>query len=376
MSARDAAGYGQPGEPVLFAGRPSPLFILIQSLPGVLLTAIFVLVLDVGLTASGAPVAAFWVFWSGVGVVVVRVLWAWAEWLSRRYVLTRERVIAVAGVVRRSAADIPLRHARQTAITQSVPERILGLGTLTVATAAAGGFMLSWLAMARPRDVLARVREAMEAAQSDSPRRRADPPNPVPVVGLTGGVGSGKSEVARILGEHGFVVIDSDRVAKQALDRPAVRDQLVRWWGGAVVNPDGSVDRSAVAAIVFADPEQRRRLEGLIHPIVKESRRGVVAKAAAEGKAGVVIDAPLLFEAGSETECDAVVFVEAPEAARLHRVRESRGWDETELRRRENAQIPLEEKRRRSDLTIVNDAGRDDLRRRVEQVLPRLRRPR
>lgn len=367
-----AAGYAPANEPPLLACRPSAWFIIITSGSAVVLIILFMLIVHVALVAAGAAAAAFWVFWTGIVVALLRLLWGVLEWLSRRYVLTGERLIGVAGVVRRSGVDVPLRHVRQLAVTQSVPERLLGLGTLTVATAGAGGFMLSWLMLRRPREMLAIVRGAVEKSQQDGgPSRRTR--NPIPVIGLVGGVGSGKSEVARILAERGFVVIDADRLAKQALERPDVKQRLVGWWGGAVLNPDGTVDRSAIAAIIFADPEQRRRLEALTHPIVKESRRDYAARAAAERRPGAVLDAPLLIEAGSDADCDLVVFVDAPELARLHRVKESRGWDEHELRRREKAQLPLEEKRRRADLVIVNDAGRDELERRVEQVLPRLR---
>lgn len=176
---------------------------------------------------------------------------------------------------------------------------------------------------------------------------------PPPVIGIAGGIGSGKSTVARAFEQLGCLVLDSDAEAKRALERTEVRDELVRWWGPGVLDADGGIDRRRVAQIVFADAAERRRLEGLIHPLVKKTRREAIAMAT--GRPGVVIDAPLLFEAGLEGECDEVVFVEASRAVRLARVLRSRGWDEAEFDRREAAQMPLDEKRRRCRFVIENE---------------------
>lgn len=189
------------------------------------------------------------------------------------------------------------------------------------------------------------------------------------VIGLAGGIGSGKSQVARMLADLGCVVIDSDAAARAALEHDDVRDTLRQWWGDRVFDPSGRVDRGAVASIVFSDPEERRRLEALIHPLVKASRSEVIARAQAVGVPAVVIDAPLLFEAGVNRECDAVIFVEAPEPLRLERVRAARGWDDTELRRRESAQIPISRKREMSDHVINNTGDLASLREQVKAVL-------
>jgi dephospho-CoA kinase len=192
-------------------------------------------------------------------------------------------------------------------------------------------------------------------------------PRPI-VIGLAGGIGSGKSLVAAILAELGCIVIDLDREARAALDRPDVREELQRWWGPGVFGPDGRVDRSRVAAIVFKDEGERRRLEGLIHPLVKATRGEMVGRAADAGAPAVVVDAPLLFEAGVDKECDVVVFVDAPLGARLERVRATRGWGPEELQRRESVQWGLDVKRRLADHVVVNDTGPDDLRARVAAV--------
>ena len=158
-----------------------------------------------------------------------------------------------------------------------------------------------------------------------------------PTIGLVGGIGSGKSAVAAAWREAGCCVCDSDQLGRQALEDPVVRETLVGWWGAGIIGADGHVDRGAIAAIVFGDPAERRRLESLTHPWIERTRRAAFAAAPASTPA-FVIDAPLLLEVGLDRECDAIVFVDAPRVERLRRVRERRGWDEGELERRENAQ--------------------------------------
>lgn len=193
------------------------------------------------------------------------------------------------------------------------------------------------------------------------------------MIGLAGGVGAGKSAVAAAFAALGCVVSDSDRDAGGALETPGVRAELVRWWGDRVLTADGGIDRRVVAAIVFADPSQRARLEALIHPMVHRARAERVRSATIDGVRAVIVDAPLLFEAGVDDECDAVVFVDASRETRLARVR-SRGWDEGELERRESAQWPLERKRAASDYVIANESDRRHLESEAARVLEDLAR--
>ena len=201
-----------------------------------------------------------------------------------------------------------------------------------------------------------------------------------PIIGITGGIGGGKSHVARLFGELGCLVIDSDAQVREAYRDPTVIETLRQWWGGEAVNPDGTVNRSAIAARVFADPTERRRLEGLLHPLVHDARARRMATAASDAQVvGFVWDTPLLLEAGLGEQCDAVVFVDAPFERRLARVRATRGWDEAELRRREKSQMPLDTKRRLSDHLVTNTAdagvevsGWNDLREQVRRVLSQI----
>src|SRR4051812_4808876 len=192
----------------------------------------------------------------------------------------------------------------------------------------------------------------------------------VPIIGIAGGIGSGKSFVARLFGELGGLVIDSDAQVRAAYERPDVKGVLREWWGGEAFDAAGNVDRRAIARRVFADPAERARLEGLLHPLVRQMRdeqmrAAVEVVAAPRGRpppVAFVWDTPLLFESGLHAECDALVFVEAPPKIRLVRVR-GRGWDAAELARRENLQWGLDKKREISDYHLTNTAEADDVRR-------------
>ena len=182
----------------------------------------------------------------------------------------------------------------------------------------------------------------------------------IPIIGIAGGVGSGKSHVARLFGELGCLVIDSDAQAAEAYARPEVLAAIRQWWGDAAFAPDGRVDRRAIARRVFASAEERRRLEQLIHPVVAALRDERMARAARlvppARPVAIVWDTPLLFEAGLAGRCDAVVFVDTPLEVRARRVRQTRGWDEGELTRRENSQWPLDRKRALSHHVMTNAA--------------------
>ena len=204
-----------------------------------------------------------------------------------------------------------------------------------------------------------------------------------PIIGIAGGIGSGKSRVARVFGEFGCAVIDSDAQVRDVYGREDVRQTLKQWWGERVFKPGGELDRAAVAARVFSDPAERARLEALVHPLVAEARDEAMRRAARDPQlVAFVWDTPLLFEVGLNAQCDAVVFVDAPLELRLQRVRRTRGWDEAELARRENLQWPLDRKRRLSDDVVTNTAdagegstgppGADPLRDQVRQVLSRI----
>jgi dephospho-CoA kinase len=194
-----------------------------------------------------------------------------------------------------------------------------------------------------------------------------------PIIGIVGGIGAGKSFVAKMFGELGCLVISSDEQVRQAYKDYRVKEALKKWWGPMVFGPDGEVDRSAVARKVFTKPQELRRLEELIHPLVNEVRQRIMQANADNAQVvAFVWDTPLLVETGLNKQCDALVFVEAPEEIRLQRVQESRGWDAAELQSREKSQTPLDSKRKISDYVVSNTAGPDQVRAQVREVLSRI----
>jgi len=183
-----------------------------------------------------------------------------------------------------------------------------------------------------------------------------------------------------MLGALGAETADADRLAREALGRPAVARAALRILGPDARGPDGRVDRAAAAARAFGDdPAPLRRLEALIHPVVRRGLRAAIAGARRRRAPAVALDVPLLFEGGVDRLCDWTVFVRAPRAAREARARR-RGWSRDELRRREARQMAAAERRRRADFTVDNGgtraATRDQVRALWRRTVERERRAR
>lgn len=197
---------------------------------------------------------------------------------------------------------------------------------------------------------------------------------PKPVIGLAGGIGSGKTYVSEMLERMGCGVIHADQDAHEVLNSGAVKAEITKLWGGEILRADGMVDRKKVAGIVFGSPAETGRLNGIIHPRVAAIRQVKTAKFMADKDIRAVVwDVPLLFEVGLERECDAVIFVKAPVEERLRRVRVSRGWDEAELTSREKLQFPLDKKQKMADYVVDNNSGEESASlRQVEQVLSQI----
>ena len=191
-----------------------------------------------------------------------------------------------------------------------------------------------------------------------------------PIVGLAGGIGSGKSTVARIMEDLGGGIISSDRLGHEELEAPDVKETLERWWGELVLGADGKIDRKKVASIVFADPAQRHRLEALLHPRIAVRRKDRMAELAAKPRIRfIVIDSPLLYESDLDLNCDVVVFVDADIEARRERSEKHKGWPKGELERREKSQHPLDMKRARADYVCQNNSSLSDLQQQVEHIV-------
>ncbi|HVR74762.1 MAG TPA: dephospho-CoA kinase [Planctomycetota bacterium] len=201
------------------------------------------------------------------------------------------------------------------------------------------------------------------------------------IVGITGGVGAGKSTVTRILEALGAETVDADALAHEALETRAVREALVHWLGDSIMTPDGNVNRKGLAERVFSHPEDLKRLEALVHPQVlaritrkvEEHRTSEKARGGSPGETAesiLVLDIPLLESTPLKDLCDHVIYVDATAEARRRRVRE-RGWEEGELERREGLQTALEDKKGMSDAVIDNSGLLAETRGQVEALYSR-----
>lgn len=186
------------------------------------------------------------------------------------------------------------------------------------------------------------------------------------VIGLTGGIGSGKSVVGEMFQDLGARLLNADLVAREVLFSAELRPKLTSEFGEEILGSDGEISREALARIVFTDEAKRLRLNDLIHPGVR-GRFHETIQSLTPGQI-MVYDVPLLFEAGLEKDFDLVLVVSASRDVRLARVKERNGWSEEEFNGRDGAQIPLTEKEKRADLVINNSAGLDALRNTVGDI--------
>ena len=367
IETKKRPSYVPVGERVIIDDRPHVVFVFTQMWRWIVLGLIAWGALRWVGMSQGQPMVVSGA--SGVLLIVgIRFGLGLLDWSVRRHILTDARIIAKFGVLRTVTTDIPLRRVQHIVLVKPIAERIFGVGSIGVTSAGTGSVDLVWRGVEHPEKVLGMIR-----AQTDRMGVHGEGKQVTPVIGIVGGIGSGKSAVSRVFEAQGCVVSDSDESVREILRDSAVIKQLVGWWGREIFGADGSIDRSKVAQIVFDQDFERRKLEGLIHPLVHEARRGLIARAIAQGATGVIIDAPLLFEAGVDSECDAVVFVDTPIEIRRARVEQSRGWDSNELDRREKTQLGLEHKRKRSDYTIANIGLLEELDGRVARVLASIR---
>jgi dephospho-CoA kinase len=184
-------------------------------------------------------------------------------------------------------------------------------------------------------------------------------------IGLVGGIASGKSLVAEMLVDLGASLLDGDRTGHAVLAEDAEVHQALRdRWGQAVFAADGSVNRSAIAKRVFGEDRDaeldRRFLESLLHPRIRQRLDRLREQYRAEGRPAAVLDAPILLEAGWGPICDVILMVDCPRDVRLQRALQ-RGWSEKQFERREQAQWPVDEKRRAADVVIQNDGSETEL---------------
>ncbi len=189
-------------------------------------------------------------------------------------------------------------------------------------------------------------------------------------IGLTGGIGSGKSTVAKMLEDLGAVVIDADQVSRELVEpgMPALAE-LVEAFGPRILRSDGSLNRGLLAQIAFASPQATARLNAIMHPRI--ARESALRIQAAEGSV-VVYDMPLLVETGQRDVVDAIIVVDVPEDEQVRRAVEFRGMDPVDVRRRIQAQASRQQRRAVADYVIDNSGTLDETRAQVSRIWPSL----
>jgi len=190
-----------------------------------------------------------------------------------------------------------------------------------------------------------------------------------PVIGLLGGVGSGKSTVARAFGRLGCGVVDADALAHEALEQPQVKRQVVELLGPGVLDEDGRIDRGRVAEVVFADASKLAGLTGIIHPVVLAKTRSLMeAYRRDPGVRAIVLDMPLLVEVGWHRKCDRLVFVRCDREKRLARAQNKVFGRKNDAGIRENLQISLDKKIRLADNIVENNSDESALASQVADI--------
>lgn len=195
-------------------------------------------------------------------------------------------------------------------------------------------------------------------------------------VGLTGGIGTGKSTVASLLGQRSVPVIDADQIAKSALasDSP-VFSKILDAFGQQIVDQSlGQIDRKKMAEVVFGDSEQKRKLESIVHPFVQTQVQALKQRYAAQGTPLLIYDVPLLFENNLQDQFDGVIVVHCTKEKQIQRIsKRNPDWTVQQIDQRIKNQWPLEEKIRRATWAIENNLGLGELEQRLDEVLKQIR---
>jgi dephospho-CoA kinase len=189
-----------------------------------------------------------------------------------------------------------------------------------------------------------------------------------PIIGIVGGVGSGKSTVAAELGKLGCKVIDADKIAHELLEKKSVKEKILKYFGPGILNPKGKIDRRKLAGIVFSDARKLASLNRVIHPLVFEKTEKLIEKYKSQKKVkAIVLDMPLLVEVGWTKQCDELIFINCKQKIRAKRA-EKMGFNKNQLKIRENFQISLDKKAKLTDNIIENNSGFSALVRQVADI--------
>jgi dephospho-CoA kinase len=195
--------------------------------------------------------------------------------------------------------------------------------------------------------------------------------NPVknPIIGILGGIASGKSTVAAEFARLGCKVIDADKIAKELLDEPNIKEKIVYVFGSDILGSAGEIDHKKLAALVFADADRLSTLNSIVHPVVLARAEQLIERYEGQDRVkAIVLDMPLLAEVGWAKRCERLVFVDCRLQLRAVRAKKMGIFDEKQLAARENFQISLDRKAALADNTIDNNSGLSDLARQVAEV--------
>ncbi len=192
------------------------------------------------------------------------------------------------------------------------------------------------------------------------------------IIGLTGGIGSGKSTVAWFLAELGAVVIDADKIGHDLLRNPEIRQELADAFGKHILDSGGYIDRIKLGQVVFDNSRALEQLNQIIHPRIRAVIQGLLDDYRQHGVAVVVLEVPLLVETGSVSMADEVWVTVASEPAVLQRIKERSGLSEAESLARIHSQASAEERAEKADVIIDNDVSLDELRGEVERLWQRM----
>ncbi|MDK8545635.1 dephospho-CoA kinase [Corynebacterium pseudodiphtheriticum] len=194
------------------------------------------------------------------------------------------------------------------------------------------------------------------------------------IIGLTGGIGSGKSTVARSLQKHGFPIVDADLIAREIVEpgQPALAE-LTKEFGADILNTDGSLDRGLLASRAFENKETTQRLNNITHPRINQRTQELFDEARENGAEAVIYDMPLLIDKGLHKDMDATIVVHAAEHVRLERLTTKRGLDVDDVRRRINAQIDDETRKQHADILLDNNGTEEDLTQQIAQAVDKIK---
>lgn len=194
------------------------------------------------------------------------------------------------------------------------------------------------------------------------------------IIGLTGGIGSGKSTVARSLQKHGFPIVDADLIAREIVEpgQPALAE-LAKEFGEDILNADGSLDRGLLASRAFTNKDTTQRLNNITHPRINQRTQELFDEARENGAEAVIYDMPLLIDKGLHKDMDATIVVHAAEHVRLERLTTKRGLDVDDVRRRINAQIDDETRKQHADILFDNNGTEEDLTQQIAQAVDKIK---